>query len=96
MRVRPLYDRVLIKRIEEPQMTTGGLFLPDKAKEKPSIGIVIAVGQGRLGEDATLYPLAVSVGDQVAFGRYAGVEIQVAGEDHMVLREDEVLGIIES
>ena len=95
MQIRPLYDRVLIRRIEEEQMTAGGLFLPDKAKEKPLIGIIIAVGQGRLHEDGQLHDLAVKEGDKVVFGQYAGVEIKVAGEDRMVLREDEILGILE-
>ena len=95
MQVRPLYDRVLIRRVEEEQMTAGGLFLPDKAKEKPSIGVIVAVGQGRLNDDGQLHVLAVKSGDKVMFGRYAGVEIKVAGEDHMVLREDEILGVLE-
>lgn len=94
MQVRPLYDRVLVKRVEEETRSRGGLFLPESAKEKPSEGIVVAAGQGRLGEDGSVRPLAVKEGDRVVFGRYAGTEIKIEGEDRLVLREDEILGIV--
>lgn len=94
MQVRPLYDRVLIKRVEEETRSKGGLFLPETAKEKPAEGIVLAVGQGRLTANGEVKPLAVKEGDRVAFGRYAGTEIKIEGEERLVLREDEILGII--
>jgi chaperonin GroES len=95
MGIRPLYDRVLIERIEEETVTSGGLFIPQTAStEKPLVGRIIAVGQGRLGDDGEVRPLVVSVGDQVAFGRYAGVEVKVDGDDLLVLKEDEILGIM--
>jgi chaperonin GroES len=96
MHVRPLYDRVLVKRVEEETKTAKGLFLPETAKEKPSTGVVLAVGQGRLDEDGEIRPLVVSEGDRVVFGRYAGTEIKVDGEDRLVLREDEIFGIVET
>lgn len=94
MQVRPLYDRVLVKRVEEETRSKGGLFLPESAKEKPSEGIVLAVGQGRLSNNGEVRPLAVKEGDRVAFGRFAGTEIQIDGEERIVLREDEILGIV--
>jgi len=94
MQVRPLYDRVLVKRVEEETRSRGGLFLPESAKEKPSEGIVLAVGQGRLTDGGQIRPLAVKEGDRVAFGRYAGTEIKIDGEERIVLREDEILGIV--
>lgn len=94
MQVRPLYDRVLVKRVEEETRSKGGLFLPETAKEKPSEGVVLAVGQGRLANNGEVRPLAVKEGDLVAFGRYAGTEIKIDGEDRIVLREDEILGIV--
>lgn len=95
MQIRPLYDRILVQRVEQESQTASGLYLPEKAKERPSEGKVLAVGQGRLGDDGELEPLAVEVGDHIAFGRYAGTEIKVDGEDRLVLREDEVLGVLE-
>jgi chaperonin GroES len=95
MQVRPLYDRVLIKRVEEETRSAKGLFLPETAKEKPLMGVVLAVGQGRLGEDGKVRPLAVKEGDRVCFGRYSGTEIKVDGEERLVLREDEIFGIVE-
>lgn len=94
MQVRPLYDRVLVKRVEEETRSKGGLFLPETAKEKPSEGVVLAVGQGRLASNGEIRPLAVKEGDRVAFGRYAGTEIKIDGEERIVLREDEILGIV--
>lgn len=96
MQVRPLYDRVLVKRVEEQTRSKGGLFLPETAKEKPSEGIVLAVGQGRLTDQGEIKPLAVKEGDRVVFGRYGGTEIKVDGEERIVLREDEIFGIVES
>lgn len=96
MNVRPLYDRILIKRSESESKSKGGLFLPDAAQEKPSEGIVLAVGHGRLGKDGDIEPLTVKAGDRVVFGRYSGTEIKVDGEDRLVLREDEIFGIVES
>jgi len=94
MQVRPLYDRVLVKRSEEETKTSKGLFLPETAKEKPLTGIVLAVGQGRLNEDGTVRPLTVKEGDTILFGRYSGTEIKVDGQDRLVLREDEIFGIV--
>jgi chaperonin GroES len=94
MGVRPLYDRILVKRVEEATRSAGGLFLPESATEKPSQGIVLAVGQGRLQGDGTVKALMVSEGDQVVFGRYAGTEIKIDGEDRLVMREDDIFGIV--
>lgn len=96
MQVRPLYDRVLVKRVEEQTRSKGGLFLPETAKEKPSEGIVIAVGQGRLTDQGDIKPLAVKEGDRVVFGRYGGTEIKVDGEERIMLREDEIFGIVDN
>lgn len=96
MNVRPLYDRILVKRMEEEARSKGGLFLPETAKEKPAEGLVVAVGQGRVSEAGELKPLVVKIGDRIAFGKYAGNEIKVDGEDRLILREDEVFGIIEA
>ena len=95
MNVRPLFDRVLVARTDEPTKTRSGLFLPDSAKEKPLQGTILAIGSGRVADDGTVTPLQVQVGDVVAFGKYAGTEIQVNGEDRLILREDDILGIIE-
>jgi chaperonin GroES len=94
MEIRPLYDRVLVARVEEETRTRSGLFLPEKAKERPYEGVVVAVGEGRLGEDGTIRPLVVAVGDRVAFGRYGGTEIKINGEERLILREEEILGVI--
>ena len=95
MNVRPLFDRILIKRVEEPTRSKGGIFLPEAAKEKPVEGIVLAVGGGKVLDGGTVAPLAVKEGDRVVFGKYSGTEIKVNGEDRLILREDEILGIIE-
>jgi chaperonin GroES len=95
MNVRPLGDRILIKRVEEVEKTRGGLFIPDSAKERPLEGKVLAVGAGKRLEDGTLVKLDVKVGDTILFGKYTGTEIKVDGVDHIIVREDEVLGIIE-
>jgi chaperonin GroES len=94
MTVRPMFDRILVQRNEEPTKTKSGLFLPEAAKEKPSEGTVLAVGQGRLGADGKVTPLVVKVGDRVMFEKYSGTEIKVDGEERIILREDDVLGII--
>jgi chaperonin GroES len=95
MEIRPLYDRILVQRVEEEKRTASGLFLPEKAGEQPPEGTVLAVGQGRLADDGEIKPLAVKVGDRIAFGKYAGTKVRVDGEERLVLREDEVLGIID-
>jgi chaperonin GroES len=95
MNVRPLFDRILVKRNEEPTKTKSGLFLPEAAKEKPAEGTVLAVGNGRVADDGKITPLTVKVGDRVIFGKYSGTEIKVEGEDRLILREDDVLGILD-
>ena len=95
MTVRPLFDRVLVKRTEEPTRSRGGILLPETAKEKPAEGIVIATGNGKVADDGKVSPLTVKVGDRVLFGKYSGTEIKVDGEDRMILREDDILGIID-
>jgi chaperonin GroES len=96
MKVRPLNDRILIKRVAEETKTAGGLFIPETAKEKPQRGVVVAVGKGRLLEDGNRVELDVKPKDQILFGKYAGTEIKLDGEEHIVLKEDEILGVIES
>jgi chaperonin GroES len=95
MKVRPLHDRILVKRIDEEAKTKGGLFIPDTAKEKPMEGQVLAVGKGRVDDDGKLHPLDVQKGDRVLFGKYSGSEIRVAGDEHLIIREDDVLAILE-
>ena len=95
MNVRPLHDRLLVRRVEENQVSKGGIIIPDAAKERPLEGNVIAVGAGKRLEDGTLVPLDVKAGDRILFGKYAGTEIKVDGVEHMILGEDEVLGVIE-
>ncbi|PKN58853.1 MAG: co-chaperone GroES [Deltaproteobacteria bacterium HGW-Deltaproteobacteria-14] len=95
MNFKPLYDRVLVKRVEEASVSAGGIIIPDSAKEKPLRGAVLAVGNGKLKDDGTLRPLDVKVGDTVLFGKYAGTEIKIDGVEHTILREDDVLGVVE-
>jgi len=96
MKIRPLYDRIVVKRIEETaDKTAGGLFIPDSAKEKPQEGEVIAVGQGKRADDGKLIPLDVKAGDRILFGKYSGSDIKLDGEEYMIMREDEVLGVLE-
>ncbi|HEY2743346.1 MAG TPA: co-chaperone GroES [Polyangia bacterium] len=95
MKIRPLQDRLVVKRLAEEEKTKGGIIIPDSAKEKPIEGEVIAVGNGKFNEEGTLRPLDVKKGDRVLFGKYSGTEIKLDGVDHLILREDEVLGIIE-
>jgi chaperonin GroES len=95
--IRPLFDRVLVKRNDEPSKTSGGLFLPDTAnKEKPAEGTILAIGNGRIGDDGSVTPLIVKEGDQIIFGKYAGTEIKIDGEERLILREDDILGVIEN
>ncbi|MGC8793168.1 MAG: co-chaperone GroES [Bryobacteraceae bacterium] len=95
MNIRPLYDRIVVKRIEEKEQVQGGIIIPDTAKEKPQEGEVIAVGRGKRLENGTLVPLDVKVGDRVLFGKYSGNEIKLDGVEYLIMREDEVLGVIE-
>ncbi len=95
MKIRPLQDRILVHRIEEEETSAGGIIIPDSAKEKPSEGKVIAVGNGKVKEDGTLQPLDVKKGDRILFGKYSGTEINVDGEEHIIIREDDVLGVCE-
>jgi chaperonin GroES len=95
MKVRPLQDRLLVRRVEEQEKTKGGIIIPDSAKERPLEGEVVAVGSGKRLEDGTLVKLDVKKGDRILFGKYAGTEIKVDGVEHLILREDEVLGVIE-
>ena len=95
MNFRPLHDRILIKRIEEKEAVKGGIIIPDTAKEKPQEGEVIAVGNGKKTEDGNIIPLDVKAGDRILFGKYSGAEIKMDGQEFLILREEEVLGIIE-
>lgn len=94
MKIRPLHDRVLIKRITEQETVRGGIIIPDTAKEKPQEGEVVAVGSGKLLENGTRVPVDLKEGDRILFGKYAGSEIKVEGEEFLILREDEVLGVL--
>ena len=95
MKIRPLHDRLVLKRVQEETKTSGGLVIPDTAKEKPARGVVIAVGQGKRDKDGKRVALDVKEGDEVLFGKYAGTELKLDGEEHIVLREEEVLAVIE-
>ena len=95
MKIRPLQDRIIVKRVEEEEKTKGGIIIPDSAKEKPLEGKVLAVGNGKILEDGKVRPLDVKVGDRVLFGKYAGTEIKIEGTEHLMLREEDVLGVIE-
>ena len=95
MNVRPLQDRILVRRVEEVEKTRGGIIIPDSAKERPLEGKVIAVGSGKRTEDGTLIQLDVKAGDRILFGKYAGTEIKVEGEEHLMMREEDILGVIE-
>jgi chaperonin GroES len=98
MKIRPLNDRVVVRRIEEKETVKGGIIIPDTAKEKPQEGEILAVGQGKRLEDGKIFPLDVKVGDRVLFGKYSGSEVpvKIEGEDVLIMREDEILGVIES
>jgi len=93
---RPLYDRVLVRRVEARDKTAGGLFLPEAAKEKPQQAEVIAIGNGRIGKNSELIPLTVKAGDRVLFGKYAGDEVKLDGVDHIILREQDILAIVDN
>ena len=95
MKIRPLQDRIIVQRIEEDETTKGGIIIPDSAKEKPQEGKAIAVGNGKVTEDGKLQPLDVKKGDRVLFSKYAGTEVTIDGEDHLIIRADDVLGILE-
>ena len=95
MKIRPLQDRILVKRVEEETKTKGGIIIPDSAKEKPVEGVVVAVGKGKRGDDGKLIELDVKKGDRVLFAKYAGSEVKINDEEHLILREDDILGIIE-
>jgi chaperonin GroES len=95
MKLRPLHDRILVKRVEEEQTTKGGIIIPDSAKEKPAEAKVMAVGNGRTGDDGKVVPLEVKKGDRVLFGKYSGTEVKIDGEEYLILREDDVLGILD-
>ena len=95
MDFKPLNDRILVERVEEPTTTASGIIIPDTAKEKPLRGSVLAVGQGKVADDGNVTALAVSVGDMVLFGKYAGTELKIEGHERMILREDDILGVVE-
>jgi chaperonin GroES len=95
MKLRPLQDRILVQRIEEEKTTKGGIIIPDTAKEKPVEGKVVAVGNGKVGEDGKRIALEVKKGDRILFGKYSGTEVKIEGDEYLILREDDVLGIIE-
>lgn len=95
MNIRPLHDRIIVERLEEETKTAAGIIIPDSAKEKPQQGNVIAVGKGKVTEDGKLLPLDVKVGDKVLFGKYSGTEIKIEGKEFLMMREDDVLGVVE-
>ncbi len=95
MKLRPLQDRVLVKRIAEEEKTKGGIIIPDTAKEKPQEGKIIAVGKGKVNDEGKVIPLQVKVGDKILFGKYSGSEIKIDGEEHLIMREEDILGVVE-
>jgi len=95
MKVRPLHDRILVKRLDEEHKTSGGLFIPDSAKEKPQEALVVAVGNGKVQDDGKLRKLEVKAGDKVLFSKYSGNEIKIDGEEHLILKEDDILAVLE-
>ncbi|TMA55661.1 MAG: co-chaperone GroES [Deltaproteobacteria bacterium] len=95
MKIRPLQDRVIVKRIEEEEKSKGGIIIPDTAKEKPQEGKVVAVGKGKLNDDGKITPLDLKINDRILFGKYSGSEINIDGEEHLIMREDDILGVIE-
>jgi chaperonin GroES len=94
MKVRPLHDRILVKRIEDEDKTKGGIIIPDTAKEKPQEGKVIAVGSGRIDDEGNVHPLDVQLGNRILFSKYAGTEINLEGDEHLIIREDDVLAVL--
>jgi chaperonin GroES len=95
MKIRPLQDRILVKRIDEEEKTKGGIIIPDTAKEKPMEGKVVAVGKGKLDDEGKVHPLDVKKGDRVLFSKYSGTEVNIEGDEHLIIREDDVLGVVE-
>ena len=95
MSLRPLSDRILVERVDEDEKTKGGIIIPDTAKEKPAEGKIVATGNGRMGEDGKLLPMDVKVGDRILFSKYGGTDVKIDGSDYLILRQDDVLGIIE-
>lgn len=95
MNIRPLRDRIIVERVEEETTTAGGIIIPDSAKEKPQQGIVKAVGNGKVTEDGTVLPMDVKVGDRILFGKYAGSEVKIAGVEYQIMREEDILGVLE-
>ncbi len=95
MKLRPLQDRLLVQRVEEEAKTKGGIIIPDTAKEKPAEGKVVAVGNGKVGDDGQRIPLEIKAGDRILFGKYSGTEVKIEGEEFLIMREDDVLGVIE-
>jgi chaperonin GroES len=95
MNLRPLQDRIIVKRLEEESKTSGGIYIPDTAKEKPQKGEIIAVGKGKVTEDGKVIPVDLKVGDTILFGKYAGTEVKIDGADYLIMREDDILGVIE-
>lgn len=96
MKIRPLHDRIVVKRLAEEATTKGGIIIPDTAKEKPISGEVLAVGNGKLLDDGKLRPLDIQVGNKILFGKYSGTEVKIDGEERLILKEDDVLGVVES
>ena len=95
MKIRPLQDRVIVQRVDEEETTKGGIIIPDTAKEKPAEGKVKAVGNGKVGDDGKRVALEIKVGDRILFGKYSGTEVKIEGEEYLIMREDDVLGVIE-
>jgi chaperonin GroES len=95
MKLRPLQDRLLVKRVEEETTTKGGIIIPDSAKEKPAEGKVVAVGNGKMGDDGKRIPLEIKTGDLILFGKYSGSEVKIDGVEYLIMREDDILGVIE-
>ena len=95
MKIRPLQDRVIVKRIAEEEKTKGGIIIPDTAKEKPQEGKIVAVGKGKANDDGKIIPLQVKVGEKILFGKYSGSEIKIDGEEHLIMREEDILGVVE-
>ena len=95
MKIRPLNDRVLVKRLEEEEMTKGGIIIPDSAKEKPAEGEIVAVGNGKMDDKGKRIPIELKVGDKVLFSKYGGTDVKIDGDDYMIMREDDILGVVE-
>ena len=95
MNIRPLHDRIIVERVEEETTTAAGIIIPDSAKEKPQQGSVVAVGKGKITEDGKVLPLDVKVGDTVLFGKYAGTDVKLEGKEYLMMREDDILGVVE-